>query len=220
MDPTIATPPALVRSLGLGRATAMVVGTIIGASIFVQPSEVTGAVPYGRRRAARLGDGRIAHAGRRADLRRAGLGLSRDRRRLRRTCARPSRPASDSSGAGRCSGACTPASSRRIAMVFARYAGVLRARWATSGCASSRSAPFVALSAVNYLGVRHGSALQTVVTIAKVAAIVVLIVARFLAGRAAAGPLRRRACGRALALSASSSPPSSPACSRSAAGTW
>jgi APA family basic amino acid/polyamine antiporter len=34
----------LQRSLGLGRATAMVIGTIIGASIFVQPSAVTGAV--------------------------------------------------------------------------------------------------------------------------------------------------------------------------------
>src|SRR5712691_3301435 len=34
--------PALRRSIGLVRATAMVVGTIIGASIFVQPSVITG----------------------------------------------------------------------------------------------------------------------------------------------------------------------------------
>src|SRR5687767_4044213 len=34
-------PGALRRSLGLTHATAMVVGTIIGASIFVQPSEIT-----------------------------------------------------------------------------------------------------------------------------------------------------------------------------------
>lgn len=34
-----------VRAIGLPHATAMVVGTIIGASIFVQPSEVTGRVP-------------------------------------------------------------------------------------------------------------------------------------------------------------------------------
>src|SRR5205807_7182477 len=33
---------SLRRSIGLGRATAMVVGTIIGASIFVQPSVITG----------------------------------------------------------------------------------------------------------------------------------------------------------------------------------
>ena len=35
----------LHRSIGLTRATAMVIGTIIGASIFVQPSLVSGAVP-------------------------------------------------------------------------------------------------------------------------------------------------------------------------------
>ena len=35
----------LERVIGLPHATAMVVGTIIGASIFVQPSEVTGQVP-------------------------------------------------------------------------------------------------------------------------------------------------------------------------------
>src|SRR6266550_6428700 len=33
---------SLRRSIGLVRATAMVVGTIIGASIFVQPSLITG----------------------------------------------------------------------------------------------------------------------------------------------------------------------------------
>ena len=35
----------LRRAIGLPQATAMVVGTIIGASIFVQPSEITGRVP-------------------------------------------------------------------------------------------------------------------------------------------------------------------------------
>ncbi len=35
----------LRREIGLNHATAMVVGTIIGASIFVQPSEITGQVP-------------------------------------------------------------------------------------------------------------------------------------------------------------------------------
>ena len=35
----------LARSIGLTQATAMVVGTIVGASIFVQPSEVSRAVP-------------------------------------------------------------------------------------------------------------------------------------------------------------------------------
>jgi len=37
--------PELNRSIGLSRATAMVVGIIIGASIFVQPSAVTAQMP-------------------------------------------------------------------------------------------------------------------------------------------------------------------------------
>ncbi|MDH5705349.1 MAG: amino acid permease [Candidatus Aminicenantes bacterium] len=37
--------PELKRAIGLPHATAMVAGTIIGASIFVQPSEITGQVP-------------------------------------------------------------------------------------------------------------------------------------------------------------------------------
>ena len=37
--------PPLTRTMRLRHATAMVVGTIIGASIFVQPSEITGRVP-------------------------------------------------------------------------------------------------------------------------------------------------------------------------------
>ena len=37
--------PELRRAIGLPHAMALVVGTIIGASIFVQPSEITGQVP-------------------------------------------------------------------------------------------------------------------------------------------------------------------------------
>src|SRR3981081_3708737 len=40
-----AVPAKLTRTIGLTPATAMVVGTIVGASIFVQPSEVSRAVP-------------------------------------------------------------------------------------------------------------------------------------------------------------------------------
>lgn len=39
------TAPTLRQAIRLPHATAMVVGTIIGASIFVQPSEITGQVP-------------------------------------------------------------------------------------------------------------------------------------------------------------------------------
>ena len=40
-----AEPRELKRDIKFHHATAMVVGTIIGASIFVQPSEITGPVP-------------------------------------------------------------------------------------------------------------------------------------------------------------------------------
>src|SRR5690349_565578 len=42
-DPTTA-PPTLRRTMGLARATAMVVGIIVGASIFVQPSAIAARV--------------------------------------------------------------------------------------------------------------------------------------------------------------------------------
>ncbi len=45
MPSTSASSFKLRRAIRLPHATAMVVGTIIGASIFVQPSEITGAVP-------------------------------------------------------------------------------------------------------------------------------------------------------------------------------
>jgi APA family basic amino acid/polyamine antiporter len=45
MSPPTTPEPQLTRAIGLTQATAMVVGTIIGTSIFVQPSEITREVP-------------------------------------------------------------------------------------------------------------------------------------------------------------------------------
>ena len=45
MTPPRTSPRDLPRPIGLLRATALVVGTIIGASIFVQPSVISGEVP-------------------------------------------------------------------------------------------------------------------------------------------------------------------------------
>src|SRR3954471_8108381 len=42
---TSSTGPELARAIRLPQATAIVVGIIIGATIFVQPSEVAGRVP-------------------------------------------------------------------------------------------------------------------------------------------------------------------------------
>src|SRR5215471_10501071 len=41
-------PPTLRRSMRLAHATSMVVGIILGASIFIQPSEITRLVPNTR----------------------------------------------------------------------------------------------------------------------------------------------------------------------------
>ena len=64
-------------------AIAMVAGTIIGASIFVQPSEIARHLDTPGRDHARLGRLRRAHAVRRVRLRGAGVGVPADRRRLR-----------------------------------------------------------------------------------------------------------------------------------------
>jgi APA family basic amino acid/polyamine antiporter len=45
MPPPAASTPQLTRAIGLPQAAAMVIGTIIGTSIFVQPSEITREVP-------------------------------------------------------------------------------------------------------------------------------------------------------------------------------
>lgn len=72
--------PVLDRALRLPHATAMGVGTIIGASIFVQPSEITVRVPSrGGDRAGLAGCGR-AHAVRRAGVRGAGVHVRAQRR--------------------------------------------------------------------------------------------------------------------------------------------
>ena len=45
MPPPPSGTPQLTRAIGLPQAAAIVIGTIIGTSIFVQPSEITREVP-------------------------------------------------------------------------------------------------------------------------------------------------------------------------------
>src|SRR5580765_1273607 len=75
-----------------------------------------------------------------------------------------------------------------IAMVFARYAAFFVPA-GDRGIRIIAVAVIVALSALNYLGVRAGSRVQTILTGAKVAAIVVMVaIALVLAGDAAPAP--------------------------------
>ncbi len=172
--------PAFHRPIGLGRATALVVGTIIGASIFVQPSEITGQIPsasgvffvwavagvltlFGALVTAELASAFPKSGGVYVFLNEAyspavgflwGWGMFWSMH----------------------SGIIAA-----IAVVFARYVGYffpltdLFIRFVAI-------AGIVLLSAVNYVGVKHGSALQTAFTIGKVGAVMLIIVVGFLVG--------------------------------------
>jgi APA family basic amino acid/polyamine antiporter len=72
-------------------------------------------------------------------------------------------------------------------MVVARYAAVL-VPMSDTGLRLTAAGAVVVLSAINYIGVRHGSGLQTALTIAKVVAITGVVVAAFAIGPAAVVP--------------------------------
>lgn len=170
----------LTRSLTRLNATAMVAGTIIGASIFVQPSEIA----------------RHLDTPARIMLAWAACGVLTLFGAL--VCAELASAFPRTGGvyvfmreifsplAGFLWGwamfwSVHSGIIAAIAVVFGRYASVflpgnLQGEGATRALAVS---VILALSAVNYAGVRAGGRLQTALTIAKVAAIAVLVVAGF-----------------------------------------
>jgi len=156
-------------------ATAMVVGIIIGASIFVQPSEITRLVPDA---------GGIALVWALAGVLTLVGAL---------ICAELSSAFPRTGGVyvflrdifGPSVGflwgwamfwSMHTGIIAAIAVVFARYVGYF-APLGTTGIRLVAVGAILALSAFNCLGIRHGSRLQTVVTAAKLAAIALLIVA-------------------------------------------
>ena len=187
----------LARSLTRLNATAMVAGTIIGASIFVQPSEIA------RHLDTPLSD----HVGW------AACGVLTLFGAI--VCAELASAFPQTGGvyvflreafsplAGFLWGwamfwSVHSGIIAAIAMVFARYAS------RSSACPLRAMRRFVrlavavivALSALNYVGVRGGGRVQTILTVVKVAAIVVLVVAGLLlAGQSR--PRRRRVSERA-----------------------
>ncbi len=172
--------PQLERSIGIVRATAMVVGTIIGASIFVQPSLITGHVPsifgvfavwavaglltlFGALVCAELAS---------AYPRTGGVYVF-----LKEEFSPP---------VGFLWGWAIFWSMHSgilaaIAVIFARYVGYF-APIGDTGVRLVAIGGILILSAVNYVGVRQGSALQTAFTIGKVVAIVGIVVAGLLLG--------------------------------------
>ena len=158
---------SLARSIGLVRATAMVVGIIVGASIFVQPSEITRLVPDQR--------GILAVWIAAGILTLFGALVS----------------AELASAFPRSGGvyvflkeAWSPAAGFLWgwAMFWSMHSGIVAAiamvvgRFAGGNVRGTAIAAILVLSAINYFGVRQGSALQTFFTIAKIAAIAALLI--------------------------------------------
>jgi APA family basic amino acid/polyamine antiporter len=169
------TPPGpFVRAIGLGRATAMVVGTIIGASIFVQPSLVSGAVPttsgvllvwacagvltlIGALVTAELSSAFPETGGVYVFLKRAYS------------------PAVAYLWGWAMFWSMHSGIIAAIATIFARYLGHF-VELGDGGTRAAAVGAIVVLSAVNYFGVRQGSALQTAFTAIKLLAVVMIVV--------------------------------------------
>src|SRR2546428_14099174 len=162
------TAPALKRSIGLVRATAMVVGTIVGASIFVQPSVIPGEM--------RSVGGVVLAWALAGVLTRAGALI----------CAELASAYPTSGGVYVfLREAYSPALGflwgwamfwsmhsgiiAAIAVVFARYVGYFLPLGDT-GTRLVAIAAILVLSGINYLGVKQGSTLQTIFTLGKVIA--------------------------------------------------
>jgi APA family basic amino acid/polyamine antiporter len=190
--------------MGTVRATAMVVGTIIGASIFVQPSLITGHVP--------------SIAGVFAVWATAGL----------LTLFGALVCAELASAYPRTGGVYVFLKEEfspvvgflwgwamfwtmhsgivaAIAVVFARYAGYF-APLGDVGVRLTAIAAIAILSAINYVGVREGSALQTAFTIGKVAAVVGIVIVGFALGSAAPDQVAVGAAGAGQSAAESAGP--------------
>src|SRR5437762_1618073 len=173
----------LTRSIGLLQATAMVVGTIVGSSIFVQPSEVSRAVPDFRGMLlVWVAAGALTWfgAGICAELtavfpRTGGVYVF-----LREMYS----PAAGFLWGWAMFWSMHSGIIAAIAMVFARYTATI-VPLGDAGIRGAAVAGILVLSAINYVGVRPGSGVQTALTIVKIAAVVVLLVLLLAGGRLA-----------------------------------
>src|SRR5436189_3976189 len=161
----------LRRSLGLSHATAMVIGTIIGASIFVQPSEITKQMPsvigivfvwiaagvltiFGALVCAELASAFPETGGVYVFLNKAYS------------------PAVGFLWGWAMFWSMHSGIVAAIAVVVGRYAGF----FVHADERAVAIGAIAAFSIINYIGVRQGSAVQTFFTIVKVAGIVVLLI--------------------------------------------
>jgi APA family basic amino acid/polyamine antiporter len=171
--------------MGLVRSTAMVVGTILGASIFVQPSLITGAVRsvggvfvvWTLGGALTLCGALIAAELTSAYPESGGVYVF-----LRRAFS----PAAGFLWAWAMFWSMHSGIIAAIAVVFARYVAYFAPLGAT-GIRAVAIGAILGLSAVNYRGVALGSGVQTAFTIAKVLAVVAIIAVGFALGGGGGG---------------------------------
>ena len=172
--------PKLSRVMGLPHATAMVAGTIIGAAIFVQPAEITGQVPsVGGIFLVWLIAGILTFFG-------------------ALVCAELSSIFTQSGGVYiYLKEAFSPSIGflwgwsmfwsihsgiiAAIAVIFARYVAFYAALSDTAIKVIAIGV-IVVISAINYLGVKQGSTVQTLFTLGKVVAIVFIVIFGFVLG--------------------------------------
>jgi len=159
----------------------MVVGTIIGASIFVQPSLVSGAVPSTSGMLlvwTAAGALTLIGALVTAELASAFPGTGGVYVFLRESYS----PAVGFLWCWAMFWSMHTGIIAAIAMVCARYVGFF-VPLGDTGMRVVAIGAILLLSAVNYVGVRYGTVVQTTFTIIKVAAVVVIVVAGFVAPR-------------------------------------
>jgi basic amino acid/polyamine antiporter, APA family len=163
----------LTRSIGLVQATAMVVGTIVGASIFVQPSEVSREVPsFSGMLLVWMAAGALTWFGAMicAELASANPRTGGVYVYLREMFS----PALGFLWGWAMFWSMHSGIIAAIAMVFGRYAATIVPA-GDIGIRLMAIGAIVVLSAINYFGVRPGSSVQTGLTIAKIAAVIGLL---------------------------------------------
>lgn len=190
----------LVRSIGLTQATAMVVGTIIGASIFVQPSEVSREVPsFAGMLAVWLAAGALTWFGASlcAELSSVYPATGGVYVFLREMYS----PATAFLWGWAMFWSMHSGIIAAIAMVFGRYLASI-VPLGDAGVRLAAMGAIVVLTAINYAGVRPGSAVQTGLTLLKVAAVAGLLTLLMVMGTprlpAGTGPVEAGAFLRAL----------------------
>jgi len=170
----------LRREIGLLHATAMVVGIMIGASIFVQPSEITGRVPsVSGVIAVWIVSGFLTFVGALVCAELASI-FVRSGGVYTYLCELYS-PVAGFLWGWAMFWSIHSGIIAAVSVIFARYASYFLPLSDLSTKAVAITV-IVALSAVNYVGVKQGSIFQTVFTIGKVFVLLLIVVLGFALG--------------------------------------